>query len=84
MESFERRQTEENAIVHGLFAHFGERLIEEDKETMSLVIDRVFLHNVLMCTHSREEPLLAGKIKEHLLAKGFQVRNDTTEKVKVM
>ena len=81
MESFERRQTEENAVVHGLVAHFGGRLVGEDKDVMSRVVDCVFLHSVLMAADNREEPLLGNEIKEHFQASGFQVRQDMIEKV---
>ena len=81
LESFERRQTEENAVVHGLVAHFGGRLVGEDKDVMSRVVDCVFLHSVLMAADNREEPLLGNEIKEHLQASGFQVRQDMIEKV---
>lgn len=81
MEIFERRQKEENSVVCGLFSHFGARLVGKDKEVLSFVVDLVFSHSVLMSNHSREEPLLANEIKEHLLARGFQVRNDITEMV---
>lgn len=81
MESFERRQTEENALVHALFSFFGNKLMTLDKEVFSRTVDAVFIHSVIMSVISEGEPELCDEIKEYFVSHGFQVKPELLAKV---
>ena len=83
LENLERRQTEENAIVHSLFAYFGSKLLLEDKELFSRAVDEVFAHSVLMSVSTEGDSQLVEELKEHLQANGLQVRQEVISKVKL-
>ncbi|XP_048580282.1 dynein heavy chain domain-containing protein 1 isoform X3 [Nematostella vectensis] len=80
MVNFERRQTEENSVVHGLFNHFSNRLLTADRDVFSRTVDSVFVHSVLMSVASDGEPLLADEIKDYLHSNGLQVRREIISK----
>ena len=80
LESLERRQSEENAIVHSLFTYFGNKL-SEDKELFSNAIDQVFAHSVLMSVSTEGDSQLVEQVKEHLQANGLQVKQEIIAKV---
>lgn len=81
LESLERRQSEENAIVHSLFTYFGNKLLSEDKELFSNAIDQVFAHSVLMSVSTEGDSQLVEQVKEHLQANGLQVKQEIIAKV---
>ena len=81
LENLERRQAEENAVVHSLFTFFGNKLLAEDKETFSRAVDEVFAHSVLMSVSSDGDAVLVEEVREHLQANGLQVRQDMVTKV---
>ena len=81
LETLERRQSEENAVVHSLFTYFGNKLSLEDKELFSRGVDEVFAHSVLMSVSTEGDPLLVEQVKEHLQANGLQVRQEVISKV---
>lgn len=82
LESLERRQSEENAIVHSLFTYFGNKLLAEDKELFSNIVDQVFAHSVLMSVSTEGDSQLVEQVKEHLQANGLQVKQEIISKVK--
>ncbi|XP_073235787.1 dynein heavy chain domain-containing protein 1-like [Porites lutea] len=81
LETLERRQSEENAVVHSLFTYFGNKLLLEDKELFSRAVDEVFAHSVLMSVSTEGDPLLVEQVKEHLQANGLQVRQEVISKI---
>ena len=81
LESLERRQSEENAIVHSLFTYFGNKLLAEDKELFSNAVDQVFAHSVLMSVSTEGDSQLVEQVKEHLQANGLQVKQEIIAKV---
>ena len=82
LESLERRQSEENAIVHSLFTYFGNKLLAEDKELFSNAVDQVFAHSVLMSVSTEGDSQLVEQVKEHLQGNGLQVKPEIIAKVK--
>ena len=81
LETLERRQSEENAIVHSLFTYFGNKLLLEDKELFSRAVDEVFAHSVLMSVSTEGDSQLVEEVKEHLQSNGLQVRQELISKV---
>ena len=81
IESLERRQSEENAIVHALFTYFGNKLLLDDKSLFSRAVDEVFAHSVLMSVAMEGDPQLIEEIKEQLRANGLQVKPEIVSKV---
>ena len=81
LESLERRQMEENAVVHSLFTYFGNKLFFEDKELFSRAVDEVFAHSVLMSVSTEGDSQLVEEVKEHLQANGLQVKQEIISKV---
>ena len=82
LEILERRQTEENAVVHALFAYFGKKLLVKDKDLFSRAVDEVFAHSVLMSVSTEGDSKLVEEVKEHLQTNGLQVRQEIISKVK--
>lgn len=82
LESLERRQSEENAVVHSLFTYFGNKLLLEDKALFSRAVDEVFAHSVLMSVSTEGDSQLVEKVKEQLQANGLQVRQEVISKVR--
>lgn len=83
LESLERRQSEENSVVHSLFTYFGNKLLLEDKELFSRAVDEVFAHSVLMSVSTEGDSQLVEEVKEHLQANGLQVRQEVISKVRL-
>lgn len=81
IESLERRQSEENAVVHALFTYFGNKLLLDDKPLFSRAVDEVFAHSVLMSVSMEGDPQLVEEIKEQLRANGLQVKPEVVSKV---
>lgn len=81
LESLERRQTEENAVVHSLFTYFGNKLLVRDKELFSHAVDEVFAHSVLMSVSTEGDSQLVEQVKGHLQANGLQVKQEIISKV---
>ena len=81
LESLERRQTEENAVVHSLFTYFGKKLLVNDKELFSQAVDEVFAHSVLMSVSTEGDSQLVEQLKDHLQANGLQVKQEVISKV---
>ena len=81
LETLERRQTEENAVVHALFAYFGKKLLVKDKDLFSRAVDEVFAHSVLMSVSTEGDSKLVEEVKEHLQTNGLQVRQEIISKV---
>ena len=81
LENLERRQSEENAVVHSLFAYFGNKLLTEDKGLFSKAVDEVFAHSVLMSLSTEGDSQLVDEIKEHLRVNGLQVKPEIISKV---
>jgi len=81
LESLERRQSEENAVVHSLFTYFGNKLLAEDKELFSNTVDQVFAHSVLMSVSTEGDSQLVQQVKDHLQANGLQVKQEIISKV---
>lgn len=81
IESLERRQSEENAVVHALFTYFGNKLLLDDKPLFSRAVDEVFAHSVLMSVAMEGDPQLIEEIKEQLRANGLQVKPEIVSKV---
>lgn len=81
LESMERRQTEENAVVNALFVHFGKKLLPKDRELFSQAVDDVFVHSVLMSVTNDGEPLLVDEVKEYFQVHGLQIKQDMLAKV---
>ncbi|XP_029192398.2 LOW QUALITY PROTEIN: dynein heavy chain domain-containing protein 1-like [Acropora millepora] len=81
IESLERRQSEENAVVHALFTYFGNKLLLDDKPLFSRAVDEVFAHSVLMSVSMEGDPQLVEEIKEQLRANGLQVKPEVVSKI---
>lgn len=81
LESLERRQSEENAVVHSLFTYFGNKLLLDDKPLFSRAVDEVFAHSVLMSVSMEGDSQLIEEIKEHLRANCLQVKPEVVSKV---
>ena len=81
LEILERRQMEENSVVHSLFTYFGNKLLLEDKELFSWAVDEVFAHSVLMSVSTEGDSQLVEEVKERLQANGLQVRQEIISKV---
>ena len=82
LESLERRQSEENAVVHSLFTYFGNKLLLEDKALFSRAVDEVFAHSVLISVSTEGDSQLVEEAKEQLQANGLQVRQEVISKVR--
>lgn len=81
LETLERRQAEENAIVHALFSYFGKKLLGKDKDQFSRGVDEVFAHSVLMSVSTEGDSKLVEEVKEHLQTNGLQVKQELVSKV---
>lgn len=81
MESFERRQTEENSVVHGIFDFFGNKLESADREVFSATLDSVFIHSVLMSMSGEGDTVLQDELKEYFQANGLQIKPEMISKV---
>lgn len=81
LETLERRQAEENAIVHALFSYFGKKLLGKDKDLFSRGVDEVFAHSVLMSVSTEGDSKLVEEVKDHLQTNGLQVKQELVSKV---
>lgn len=81
LETLERRQAEENAIVHALFSYFGKKLLGKDKDLFSRGVDEVFAHSVLMSVSTEGDSKLIEEVKDHLQTNGLQVKQELVSKV---